>query len=427
MTVSGFDYVIIGNGAAGVGGVEGIRKLDTKGTIAVIGDEEVLPYSRCFLTGYISGRYSEKNLTYRPSAFYERNQVQLFLGRKAVGLNLLEKKVSIDEGSQVEYRKLLLANGSSAVMHELRGNDLPGVHMLRTVKDARAISSEASSARSAVVMGGGLVGIEVAIALKERGLQVHQIVTSPQVLSQNLDRSAADLVTQHLRRKGIDLQLNQEVVEVLGPHRVTGARLSDGRVLECDLVVSAKGVRMNTDLAASAGLSVRQGVLVDDRMRSSSPDIYVAGDVAQARDFITGKNTTFTLWPIASEQGRVAGTNMAGGDLAYAGGTQIIATSFLGMPVISIGETRELKGDSTHRTLVENEPQKGYRKLTLGDGKVIGATWVGNAGQDDALIEMPCTRIDVRKVRDLLFREDLDFNDLSDALLVKGVAPKSPQ
>jgi nitrite reductase (NADH) large subunit len=426
MTVSGFDYVIIGNGAAGVGGVEGIRKVDTKGTIAVIGDEEVLPYSRCFLTGYISGRYTEKNLTYRPSAFYERNQVRLFLGRKAVGLNLLEKKVSIDDGSQVEYRKLLLANGSSAVMHELRGNDLPGMHMLRTVKDAQAISSEASSARSAVVMGGGLVGIGVAIALKERGLQVHQIVTSPQILTQNIDRSGADLVTQHLRRKGIDVQLNQEVVEVLGPHRVTGARLSDGRTLECDMVVSAKGVRMNTDLASGVGLSVRHGVLVDDRMRTSSPEIFAAGDLAEAKDFITGKNKTFTLWPIASEQGRIAGTNMAGGDLAYAGGMQIIVTNFIGMPVVSIGEAREPRGDSTLRTLVENEPQKGFRKLTLVDDKVIGATMVGNAGQDDTLMEMPCTRIDVRKVRDLLLKENLDFNDLSDALLVKGAVPKSP-
>jgi nitrite reductase (NADH) large subunit len=426
MTVPDFDYVIIGNGAAGVGGVEGIRKLDTKGTVAVIGDEEVLPYSRCFLTGYISGRYTEKNLTYRPSAFYERNQVQLFLGRKAVGLNVLEKKVTIDDGSQVEYRKLLLANGSSAVMHELRGNDLPGVHMLRTVKDAQAISSEASSTRSAVVMGGGLVGIGVAIALKERGLQVHQIVTSPQVLTQNIDRSAADLVTQHLRRNGIDVQLNQEVVEVLGPHRVTGARLSDGRTLECDMVVSAKGVRMNTDLASSAGQSVRHGVLVDDRMRTSSPEIFAAGDLAEARDFITGKNKTFTLWPIASEQGRIAGTNMAGGDLAYMGGMQIIATSFLGMSVVSIGEAREPRGASIS-TLVENEPQKGYRKLTIVDDKVIGATMVGNAGQGDPLMEMPCTRIDVRKVRDLLLKENLDFNDLSDALLVKGAAPKSPQ
>jgi nitrite reductase (NADH) large subunit len=422
-----FDYVILGNGAAGVGGVEGIRTFDPKGTIAVVGDEDVLPYSRCFLTGYISGRYTEKNMSYRPATFFERNQVLLYLGRKAVSLNPLEKKVFMDDGSQLSYKKLLLATGSSAVMHEVRGSDLPGVHMLRTIKDALAISSGASNSKSAVVMGGGLVGIGLAIALYERGLQVHLIVTSDQLLSQNIDRESADLVVEHLRKKGIDVQLNQDVVEILGINHVSGVRLTDGRILECELVVAAKGVRMNTDLAASAGLSVRRGVLVDDRMRTSVLDIYAAGDVAEAKDFITGRNATLTLWPVASEQGRIAGTNMAGGDVAYQGGAQIIAVNFLGMPITSIGEAREPRDPSASRILMGKDPRKRYQKLVLRGERVIGATMIGNVVENDSLIEMPCTRIDVRKVRDLLVKEDLDFDILADALLVKEQRPKAHQ
>ncbi len=414
-----FDYLIIGNGAAGVSGVEGIRRLDPKGTIAVIGDEDVLPYSRCYLTGFISGRYMEKNLTYRPMAFYERNQVRLFLGRKVVSISLAEKKVLMDEGSGLSYGKLLLATGSSAVMHELRGSELPGVHLLRTIKDAQAISSEAASARSAVVMGGGLVGIGLAIALQQRGLDVHQVVASPQVLSQNLDRKAADLVVGHLRRKGIDVRLNQEVVEVLGEHEVSGARLADGSVLDCQMVVSAKGVRMNTELASSAGLAVRRGVVVDERMRTSAPDVFAAGDVAEAKDLVTGNNSTLTLWPIASDQGRVAGANMAGGDEAYAGGLQIIAVEFFGMPIASVGEAREPRGSDDSKVLVQGDPGKEYRRLTFRGDKVVGATMVGEGGDGEALIEMPCTRIDARKVRGLLLKDSLDFGELADALMVR--------
>lgn len=417
----GFDYLIIGNGAAGVGGVEGIRKLDPKGTITVVGDETVMPYSRCFLTGYISGRYSEKNLTYRPPGFYERNLVQLFLGRRAVRLDPLERKVLLDDGSLLGYKRLLLATGSSAVLQDLRGKHLPGVHVLRTIRDAQAISSAASAARSAVVTGGGLVGIGTAIALRDRGLQVHMLVASHQVLSQNIDRGAADLVVGHLRRNGIEVILNADVVEILGPDQARGVRLSDGKVMDCDLVISAKGVRMNTDLAAIAGLSVGRGVMVDDHMRSSYPDIYAAGDVAEAKGFITGRSETLTLWPIAAEQGRVAGSNMAGGDVAYPGGLQINAVDFFGMPVVSVGEAREPKDPSGLEMTVESDPLfKNYRKLVIRNGRVIGAILVGDTRQAGVFTGMPCTRIDVRNVRDLLLKDSFDYAKLVDALLVKG-------
>ncbi len=415
-----FDYVIIGNGAAGVGGVEGIRRLDPKGTIVVVGDETVLPYSRCFLTGYISGRNSEKSLTYRPSSFYERNNAQLLLGRRAVSLSATDKKVILEDGTQLRFGKLLLATGSSAVLPDLKGMRLPGVYVLRTVKDAQAISMEAKDARKAFIMGGGLVGIGAAVALHDRGLEVHLVVASHQVLSQNLDRRAAEMVTEHLRLQGIDVQLDLDVVEVLGLDRVRGVRLSDGRTLECDMLVSAKGVRMNSDLAESAGISVRRGVVVDDRMRSSAPGVYAAGDVAEAKDFITGKSTTFTLWPIASEQGKVAGINVAGGDQAYPGGVQITAVEFLGMPLVSIGGTREPIYPSDLEERVETSTDDGsYRKSTLKGGKVIGAIMVGPLGERKELTNIPCTRIDPRLVRELLLKESVDFGKLVDLFLMR--------
>ncbi|MDD1747844.1 MAG: FAD-dependent oxidoreductase [Methanomassiliicoccales archaeon] len=421
-----FDYVIIGNGAAGVGGVEGIRKLDPKGTIAVVGDETVLPYSRCFLTGYISGRNSEKSLTYRPSGFYERNNAQLLLGQRAANLDTKEKKVVLDDGTQLRFGKLLLATGSSAVLPELTGIGLPGVYVLRTAKDAQAISLEAKGARKAVIMGGGLVGIGAAIALHNRGLEVHLVVASHQVLSQNLDQRAAEMVANHLRLHGVDIQLDLDVVEVLGRDRVRGVRLSDGTILDCDILVSAKGVRMNSDLAVSAGIIVRRGVAVDDWMRSSAPSVYAAGDVAEVKDFISGINATFTLWPIASEQGRVAGYNMAGGDQAYQGGVHITAVEFLGMPLVSIGDTRDLKHPSDLEERLEISSDGGsYRKSVLKEGKVIGAILVALLGEQKSLTNVPCTRIDPRLIRELLLKGSMDFDKLANTLLME-VSPVHP-
>jgi nitrite reductase (NADH) large subunit len=272
-------------------------------------------------------------------------------------------------------------------------------------------------------MGGGLVGIGAAIALLDRGLRVHLLVASAQVLSRNIDRESADMVAGHLSRNGIDVRLGTDVIEVLGPDRVRGVRLSDGSVLDCGLVVSAKGVRVNSDLAMSAGLATKRGVVVDDHLRTSFPDIYAAGDVAEAKDYVSGRNATRTIWPVASEQGRVAGANMAGGDLAYPGGVQISAVDFLGMPVVSIGESREPRDLSGLEVKSEVDPNgKGCRKLVIKDGRVIGAILVGDVGKVGSFTGIPCTRIDVRIVRDLLLKDGFDFDKLVGALLANRPA-----
>lgn len=418
-----FDYVIIGNSAAGVGGVEGVRKHDARGSIAVVGDESVMPYPRCLLTSYIAGKVSEKNLTYRPPKFYERNNVNLFLGRRAVRLDVPDRKVLLDDGTELGYGRLLLATGSSAVLQDLHGKDLPGVHVLRTVLDAQRISGEAATAKRAAVMGGGLVGVGSAIALRQRGLRTHLVVASSQVLSQNIDRGAAEMVAKHLIENGIELVLDTDVREILGASRVTGVRLSDGQVLECDLVVSAKGVRMNSDLAIAAGLQVGRGVIVDERMRTSAPGVYAAGDVAEAKEFLSGRSTTLTIWPIAAEQGRVAGENMAGAEVDYPGGVQMNTVDFIGMPVVSLGEAREPKDPSGLEFIVDrDDAARRYRKLVLREGRIVGAILVGDTSQAGTYTSMPCTKVDVRAVRGLLLKDSFDYAKLVDTLLVKDPA-----
>lgn len=422
-----FDYVIIGNSAAGIGACEGIRKLDADGSIVVVSDETTMPYSRCLLTGYISGKVLAKNLFFRPERFYQKNRIDLRLGKKAVSVEPVSRKVRLDDGQTLHYGKLLLATGSKALQYEIRGKELPGVFVLRTLDDAERISQAASKAKRAVVMGGGLVGLGSAMALRTLGLEVCVVVASQAILSQNIDVQGARMLVKHLEQNGLKFVFGVDVVEIHGETHVKGVRLSDGRNLECDLVISAKGVRMNTELAASAGVKVERGALVDEHMRTDVPGIYAAGDVAQAKEFLTGKSEVLTIWPVAVEQGKVAGMNMAGSDTVYPGSVPMNTMDFFGLPVVSIGETRQPKDLTGLEFLSSVDEEKGhYRKVVLRDGRVVGAILMGDTENAGAYTSLICTRVDVGKVRGLLLGKDFDYAKLVDAMLIRNPSYLDP-
>jgi nitrite reductase (NADH) large subunit len=396
----------------------------------VISDELSMPYSRCLLTGYISGKVPAKNLFFRPERFYQKNRIDLLLGRQAVSVDPQARKVLLADGQAIGYVKLLLATGSNALLHEIRGKDLPGVFVLRTLKDAERIAQAATSAQRAVVMGGGLVGLGSAIALRTLGLEVTVVVASQSILSQNIDLEGARILVRHLERNGLRFIFDTDVEEVQGDRQVKGVRLSDGQDLECELVIPAKGVRTNAGLAASAGAAVERGVLVDDRMRTTVPDIYAAGDVAQAREFLTGRKEVMTIWPVAAEQGKLAGMDMAGGEVDYLGGVAMNTVDFFGLPVVSIGETRQRMDPAGLEFLTAVDEARGrYRKVILRDGKVVGAILIGDTESAGAYTGLMCTRVDVREVRDLLLGKDFDYAKLVDAMLMKDpnyLAPPAP-
>lgn len=422
-----FDYLVIGNSAAGVSACEGIRRMDQAGSIGVVSDEVTMPYSRCLLTSYLSGKVPEKQLFFRPPGFYQKNRIELLLGKRAAGIDASAKLVALDDGQEVGYGKLLLATGSRARLYDIPGKDLPGMFTLRTLQDAERISAAVEGAKRAVIMGGGLVGIGTAISLRTRGLEVCVVVASRSILSQNLDLEGGNMLVRHLEANGIRFLFGTDVVEVLGNDRVRGVRLSDGRTQECGLVVSAKGVLMNSELAAGAGIATERGVLVDDHMRTSAADVYAAGDVAQAKDFLTGSSEVMTIWPVAAEQGKMAGMDMAGGDVAYPGGLQMNTVDFFGLPVVSIGETREPKDPSGVEALVSREEKAmRYRKVVLRDGRVVGAILIGDTESAGVYTGLMCTRVDVRAVRGLLLGKNFDYAKLVDAMLLKDPSYLQP-
>ncbi|HTY47034.1 MAG TPA: FAD-dependent oxidoreductase [Methanomassiliicoccales archaeon] len=414
------DYLIIGNSAAGVGAVEGIRSLDKEGSIIVVGSEGVPPYSRCLLTHYIGGKIDLKRLIYRPQKFYEVNKVRLLSGRTAKCVNGDANRVQLVGDDEITYRKMLLATGSSAVKYDLPGSELKGVHVLRTLEDAEGIMAELPTTKRVVVLGGGLVGINVAKALCAIGFKVHVVVSSPYILSQNTDVQGAAIIEDQLKEHGVTFLVSSDVREIHGEGRVRGVRLADGSDLACEMVIFAKGVRPNVELARSCGIKTRHGVEVNEYLCTSAPNVYCAGDAAEAANIIDGEPAVHAIWPAAVEQGRIAGMNMAGGKVPYAGSLAMNTVDFFGLPMATLGKsttTAPVKGEEFMITY--DRRKRIYRKVVISQGRVIGVILIGTVEGAGVYSGLMCTRVDVSKVRELLLRKDFDFGKLTDAMLAK--------
>ncbi|MGB9619445.1 MAG: NAD(P)/FAD-dependent oxidoreductase, partial [Armatimonadota bacterium] len=203
--------------------------------------------------------------------------------------------------------------------------------------DLQGILRAAKSADSAIVLGGGCVGLMAASGLHALGLKVTVVIRSPHLLSQVADAEAGEIFRQRFEDNGVSVVTENDVVEVLGDRKVEGARLEDGRVIRCQIIVVGKGVRSNIDLVKDTDIKTRRGILADDELKTSVPDIYAAGDVAETTDIVTGQETVNAIWPAAAEQGRIAGANMAGGRERYAGSMRMNSAEFFGLPLISTG------------------------------------------------------------------------------------------
>jgi NAD(P)H-nitrite reductase large subunit len=367
-------YVIIGNSAAGNAAAQAIRTRDPGGEVTLIGDEARPAYYRPLIPFLIDRERPEADL-FR-DALHLPQGVTLHLGRRATRINPSDKTVLLDDGEQVSYDQLLLATGSSAVRPPIVGVEGPGVFVLRQWDDALAVRQAAAEARQAVVVGGGLVSMEAAEALLKRSVSVTLVVSSRQILSRTLDDTAAEMVRHQVETAGVRVMTGCNVVEIRGGVEAREVVLDTGQVLPTGLVVIGKGVVPNVELARNTPIAVRRGILVDRYQRTSVAGIYAAGDVAETADIVTGENIVSGTWTNATEMGRIAGENMAGGAAEYEGAFRLLnAKELFGIPVISVG-------------VLEPPPEKGYRvyasrrgdtyrKLVLRDNVLAGALLVG--------------------------------------------------
>ena len=397
-------YLIIGNSAGGIGAAESIREVDKSGCIVITSDEPYPAYSRPLISEYLAGERTVEEMLFRPADFYEQHSIKLLLGKKVKSLDLERKAVEMENGERITWKKLLLAAGGKPIVPDIKGLGKNGVFTFITLDDAKAIAGYIGSARRAVVIGGGLIGISVTEALMKLGVVVTVVEMKDRVLNTILDEEASLMTEQNLKRKGIGIITNHTVSEVMGESSVEGVTLDNGERIPCELVVIAIGVLPRTELALNTEIKVNRGIVVDRHMTTSCPDVYACGDVAEAYDFIYDMNRVTPIWPNAYIGGMVSGRNMAGIEADYSGGTAMNSLNYFGMDIATAGIVAPQ--DSSFYEVISRRNDGVYQKVILGDGLVKGMVFIGDIEKSGMVFGLMRGRVKVDGFKHKLLADD---------------------
>src|SRR5215470_8746519 len=305
-------YVLIGNSAASLAAIDGIRKFDKQGEITIINREQGPAYSRVALPYYVAGEMKLEDLLIRRNPDYEKVGVSLVEKENVKAINSSAKQVELESGKKVSYDKLLIGTGSETIVPPIQGLAQIPHHYLWTLDDAIAMKKAAEKAQTAVVIGGGFIGMLAAEALRKLKIKLTIVEMAPILLPQLLDEGAGKLFLKAVRDEGVTVRTGSLVSAVAQKNAGIEVTLKNGDTFTVDLAVVATGVRPNVRYLQNGAVSLNKGVLVDEYLQTNQPDIYAAGDVAESKDFLSDERSIYAIWPTAIEQGRAAGANMAG-------------------------------------------------------------------------------------------------------------------
>jgi len=401
--------VVIGNGMAGLRLLQDLREEETGGQpcpLVAIGAEPMEAYNRVLLSSLLSGESEYKDIALVNRRWYDEQNIELQIGVRVLEVDRKRKRLRLSTGQKMPYRKLVLAVGSEPVRLKMPGSDLQGVKTFRDLADVRDLKALAKTGKRAVVIGGGLLGLEAAHGLALLGMEVTVVHLMDRLMERQLDPSASYFLLREFRRRNIDVLLNTQTERVLGKVRVEGVEFRDGSHIECDVVVMAVGIRPNLALAKAAGLTTDRGVVVDDCLRSSDPDIYAVGECAEHRGQVYG------LVAPLYEQTKVCARDIMGVEtVPYEG--SIVSTSLKvgGMNVFSAGDYLGLPG--TEDITLADPSYPFYKKLVLQRG-LDGATRLAGAVLFGETIDAPWylqlinerTPVDAFR-RDMIFAREL--------------------
>jgi NAD(P)H-nitrite reductase large subunit len=413
MSEKHYDYLILGNSTAAVAAMEALRSVDATGSLAVVSDQPNHVYSPPLITYVLGGKIAEDKLYTRSRDFYEQLQVDTYFGVAATQLRPEEHQVVLASGVTLGYGKLLLATGGTPITPPLPGVELQGVFTFTRHDDMVRVREfiQQHKVTSAVVIGGGMIGVKVAEAFAALELETTVVEMMDRVLAQALDETGSAMAKRALEGHGIRVLTGSGVTSIGGSDgQVQSVTLDSGSRLPAQIVVLAVGVRPNVPLAHEAGLSVNRGVLVDDHMRTSHPDVLAAGDVAEAYDPLIGEARPVAIWPAASLQGEVAGLNMAGQEAAYDGSIPMNSIQVCGLPTISVGLNSPPEGCET---LEYRAPDgKSYRRMFIVGDRIVGAIFVGDIDRAGIITGLIRGAIDVSSFREKLIKRDLGLLSL---------------
>jgi len=363
-------YLIVGSGIAGISAAEAIHKSDPEAYVQVLTSEHELPYYRMNLTRYLAGEVDNTKLDLHPADWYVHNHIKLDLDTTVQSILPDEKALVLEDQSRVPYDKLILAVGASPFVPPFKGVELKHVITIRTLEDTEVLLEACCQQIQVVCIGGGLLGLEIAGAISRRGAKVTVIESLPWLLPRQLDQEASKIMQEKILAMGISVFIGAKTQALYGEGAVQGVQLEDGRVIPADMVVISAGVSANTALARQAGLTVNRGIIVDDHMRTSHPDIYAVGDATEHNGRLYG------LWVPAKSQGTIAGLSAAGQDVVFHDLPPSARLKVLGIDLFSIGQFTPQ--DDTD-VVMSKAKDGNFASFVFRQGVMIGSILLGDA------------------------------------------------
>lgn len=399
-------FVIVGNGVAGITAGAAIRERSADAKISVYTDESHPYYPRPRLYNILSGEAQPADIYGFPTQWYTERKITVDLSKKAAGIETDKKELLLEDGHRIGYDKLLLANGAHSFVPPVKGVEKTGVFTLRSLRDALAIREYAEKTKNAVVVGGGLLGLEFAASLRRLGQRVDVIELLPRLLPMQLDQDGATLLQQIVESLGVNVTVGVKTEEIIGQQTVSGVALSGGKQVSGDLVLFSAGVRSNTDLASQAGIKTNRGVLVDDCLRTSATDVCAAGDVAEFKGRVYG------IIPAALDQAKIAVLNMFEKEgHVYQGTIPSNTLKIVGIDLASMGLVNP-EGSEFEEVRKLKKEERIYKKIVVQQGIIVGAIILGETRSVAPLKRLMDQKIDITRYKGSILEDGFDFRQI---------------
>lgn len=397
------NHVIIGAGPAGVVAAETLRRLDRDATIRIIGDEQEAPYSRMALPYYLIDRIAEEGTHLRKDpAHFARQSIDVIRGRVAA-VDTAKKSLRLDGGKAMPFDKLLIATGSHPVRPPIPGMDLDGIYSCWTLADGRGIAARAGKGSRVVLMGAGFIGCIILEALALRGVKLSVIEMGDRMVPRMMNQAAGGLIKKWCEAKGVAVHTSTRVESIEKSGTTLKVKLDNGKLLDADVVISATGVRSNIAFLKGSGIETDFGVKVNDRLQSSHPDVYAAGDVCQGRDFSTGEYTVQAIQPTAADHGRIAAANMAGRQVRHQGSVNMNVLDTMGLISTSYGQWMGVPGGECAE--LSDPARFRYLSLQFSGDQLVGAQALGLTEHVGVLRGLIQTRVRLGKWKQKLLQD----------------------
>jgi nitrite reductase (NADH) large subunit len=396
------EYLIIGNGVAGATAAENIRKNEELAKVTMVTDEDTPFYYRIRLNEYISGELSEQALQAKKDQWYEDLKIRLLLNTRIIGADTAKGIVTTEKGDELPYDKLLIASGSYSFIPPITGSDKKGVFSIRNIQDARNILAYAKDIKEVVIIGGGLLGLETGNALRKLNKAVTVVEFFPRLLPRQLDEKGAGRLQSIMEGMGFKFKLGAKTEATDGDASAKAVRLAGGELIPAGMVIVSAGVRPDMALAKAMGIECDKGVIVDEYLRTNLANIYAAGDVTEF------KGMPYGIWPAAMDQGKIAGINMAGGEMVYNGTTMANTLKVVGIDLASAGE---IDAEGKHEAKI-SVTDTTYKKIVFDNLHIIGCIMLGDTSGFNKVTRAITEKKDISAIKAQIFSGGFDLGNL---------------